>query len=171
MKHKAAIIVAAFLILMGGQARAQDNWDKYQPRTLKEITTVLAAASLKNPDVRITNGRGDEIVMSAGGFPSQVKVLYTGSSRKVSERKKEVIIAWLRTYGKPPEYLSLFETEYLFTEDSIQYWLPVQKQVAAYFDKELHKGSPVNLYLVWIGARKEQGQAEHVFLVNEFEKQ
>ncbi len=149
---------------------AQDNWDKYKPRTLKEITTDLAEASFKNPDVLITDSKGGSIVLSADTFPSQVKVVYTGSSQKVSDKKKEIIAAWLKTYGKPQEYLNLFETEYLFTESSIEYWLPVQKQVASFFEKELQKRDKVNLYVAWVGARKESGGIDHVFLVNEFEK-
>jgi hypothetical protein len=121
--------------------------------------------------VLITDSKGGSIVLSRDTFPSQVKVMYTGSSRKVSDPKKEVIAAWLKTYGKPSEYLNLFEMEYLFREGSIEYWLPVQKQVASYFEKELQKRDKVNLYVVWVGARKESGVVEHVFLINEFEKE
>ncbi len=170
MKHK-FLHLSAFLILMAGQAVAQNNWDKYEPRTLKEITTVLAAKHLKDPDVLIGAGKKSEIILSYQSFPSQAKVVYTSASRKVSEQKKEVIAEWLKVMGKPKDYLDMFEMEYLFTEDSVQYWLPVQKQVAAYFEKELRPNEQVNLYVVWIGARKELGQFEHVFIVNEFEKQ
>jgi len=171
MKRK-FISLTLLVVLIASQVFAQDfDWDKYKPRTLKEITTVLAEASFKDPDVLITDGKGGSIILSRDTFPSQIKVVYTGSSRKVSDKKKEVIAAWLRVYGKPQEYLNLFESEYLFTEDSKEYWLPVQKQVASYFEKELQKGNKVNLYAAWVGARKESGSVEHVFLVNEFEKE
>jgi hypothetical protein len=160
------------VFLIASQVLAQNSdWDKYKQRTLKEISTVLAEAVFKDPDVVITDGKGDSIFLSRDTFPSQVRVVYIGSSRKVSGKKKEVIAAWLRVYGRPQWYLDLFESEYLFTEDSKEYWLPVQKQVASYFEKELQKGDKVNLYIAWVGARKESGAVEHVFLVNEFEKE
>lgn len=153
------------------QVFAQAGWDNYKPRTLKEITTVLFQESLKDPDVLITNDKDGSIILSHNTFPSQVKVLYKESFRKVPDKKKEVIAAWLRVYGKPPEHLNLFELEYLFVENSTEYWLPVQKQVAAFFEKELQKGDKVNLYVAWVGARKESGSVDQVFLVNEFEKE
>jgi len=42
--------------------------------------------------------------------------------------------------------------------------------VASFFEKELQKRDKVNLYVAWVGARKESGGIDHVFLVNEFEK-
>ena len=111
------------------------------------------------------------MVLSANTFPSLVKVTYTGQSRALSAKKREVIATWLKTYGpKNPEYSHLFETELLFTEGKEEYWLPVQAQVIPYFEQELQKGENVNLYLVWVGARRDSGKIEHVFLVNEFEK-
>jgi hypothetical protein len=165
------IRVTLFVVVAASQTFAQD-WDKYKPRTLKEITTALAEASFKDPDVIITDSnKGESIVLSGNTFPSRVAAVYTGSSRKVSDKKKEVIAAWLRVFGKPSEYLKLFEAEYLFTEDEKEYWLPVQKQVAAYFEKELRKSDTVGLYAVRVGARKDSRGIEHVFLINEFEKE
>jgi hypothetical protein len=164
------LLSLAFMVMsITGQVAAQD-WDKYESRTLKEITTRLAEASFKNPDVTITDTKGGSITLSGNTFPSKVVAVYTGSSRKVSDKKKEVIAAWLRVFGKPAEYLDLFESEYLFTEDGKEYWLPVQKQVASFFEKELRKSDKVSLYVVWIGARRDSNGAEHVFLVNEFER-
>jgi hypothetical protein len=157
------------VVLTANQSSAQD-WDKYKPRSLKQITTELAEASFKDPDVFITDGKGGSIILSRDTFPSRVAAVYTGSSRKVSDKKKEVIVAWLRIFGKPAEYSDLFESEYLFTEDAKEYWLPVQKQVASYFEKELRKSDKVNLFAVWVGARRDSGGTEHVFLINEFEK-
>ena len=158
------------VLLTANQVVAQD-WDKYKPRTFKQITTELAEASLKDPDVIISNDRGESTVLSRDTFPSKVTAVYTGSSRKVSDKKEEVISAWLRVFGKPAEYSNLFESEYLFREEAKEYWLPVQKQVAAYFEKELRKSDKVTVYAVWVGARRDSAGTEHVFLVNEFEKE
>lgn len=67
------------------------------------------------------------------------------------------------------EIVDLFETELLFKENGVEYWLPVQKQVIPYFAQELKKGDQVTLFLIWIGAYKNAGSWDWVFLVNEFE--
>lgn len=109
------------------------------------------------------------IILSYNSFQSRVKVIYTGTSRKVSDQRKELISIWLKTLGKPKELLDLFETEYLFTEDKVEYWLPVQKQVASYFGEELKKGDTVTLFVAWLGARKDAKSVDYIFLTNEFE--
>jgi len=170
MKHK-IIFLALFIALFVSQASAQSSsWDLYEPRTLKEFTTTIAAKSLKKPDVLIRNDKKDvSIILSYNSFQSRVRVIYTGTSRKVSDQRKELISIWLITLGKPKELLDLFETEYLFTEDKVEYWLPVQKQVASYFGEELKKGDTVTLFVAWLGARREAKSVDYIFLTNEFE--
>lgn len=165
------IFLALFVTLFVGQTFAQSSsWDLYEPRTLKEITNTIAAKSLKNPDVLIRDDKKDvSIILSYNSFQSRVKASYTGTSRKVSDQRKEVISLWLKTLGKPKEILYLFENEYLFTEDKVEYWLPVQKQVASYFTKELKNSDTVSLFIVWLGARKDAKSVDYVFLTNEFE--
>jgi len=169
MRH-ALIFGFLFFILLTVQAFAQSNWDAYKPRTLKEITTTIADKTLKKPDVEIRDEKKDlSIILSYDSFQSRVKAVYTGSSRKVSEPRKEFIATWLKTVGKPKEYLDLFENEYLFIEDKVEYWLPAQKQVAAYFGEELKKGDTVTLMVAWLGIRKEKESLDYIFLMNEFE--
>ncbi len=65
----------------------------------------------------------------------------------------------------------MFTEEFLFTEDGIQYWLPVQSVLIKHFENEMHEGDSVDLFAAWIGATfAEPGKREHVFLVNEFEQ-
>ncbi len=121
-------------------------------------------------DVLIRNDKKDvSIILSYNSFQSRVKVIYTGTSRKVSDQRKELISIWLKTLGKPKELLDLFETEYLFTEDKVEYWLPVQKQVASYFGEELKKGDTVTLFVAWLGWRKDTYSGDYIFLTNDIE--
>ena len=61
--------------------------------------------------------------------------------------------------------------ELLFSEDGIEYWLPVQSVLIPHFKRELSKGESLDLFAAWIGVTfAEPGKREHVFLVNEFEK-
>lgn len=169
MKHK-IIFLTLFINLLASQTFAQINLDSYEPRTLKEITTIIAGNSLKNPDVLIRNEKQDvSIILSYNSFQSSAKVIYTGISRKTSNQRKEVISNWLKTYNKPKEFLDLFENEYLFTEDKVEYWLPVQNRVASYFSQELKKGDKVTVFVMWLGLRKEAKSVDYIFLMNEFE--
>jgi hypothetical protein len=172
MKHK-FICFALFSLLLASQTYAQSSsWDLYEPRTLKEITNTIAANALKNPDVLVRDDKKDvSIILSSNSFQTRAKVIYTGTSRKISDQRREVISMWLNTYGKPKELLDLFEDEYLFTEDKVEYWLPVQKKVASYFGKELKKGDTVTVLVAWLGARKEAKSVDYIFLMNEFEAQ
>ena len=63
----------------------------------------------------------------------------SGESRSVSSIRKDLIKDWLVTYSINHDHLKLFETEYLFTEGSAKYWIPVQKQLIEHFDKELKR--------------------------------
>lgn len=153
-------------------AQDQDAWKTYQPRTLDQIIKLHATKILDNPSVLMTFSDGSAAVLTHDSFPSKVKITYTGRSRSISSKRKELIKDWLiKTYGTNKEYVKLFDTEFLFTEDAVEYWLPIQSQLIQPLKEELKKGEGVILYVAWIGARKESDKIDWVFLVNEFEKE
>lgn len=155
------ISIVFVLLACYGLANGQDTWDRHKTRTLSEIVQQHSdSETLKGSDAFFT---GDE-------FPSQVRVTYTGSSRKVSTARQDHIASWTKTTGRSPEIGKLFDTEMLFIEGSVEYWLPVQRQVIPYFSKELKKGERVTLYTVWIGGYKCTGKWDWIFLVNEFDR-
>jgi hypothetical protein len=69
------------------------------------------------------------------------------------------------------EYVRLFDTEFLFTENLVEYWLPVQSPLIQHLQEVLRKGDDVTLYVAWVGAIKESSRLDWVFFVNEFEKE
>ena len=100
----ASILLTAGLVTC---ALAQDQWAKYKPRTLKQIVSIFAKASFRNPDFVMRDKGRVVMVLSANTFPSLVKVTYTGQSRVLSAKKREVIATWLKTYGpKNPDWQS-----------------------------------------------------------------
>jgi tetratricopeptide (TPR) repeat protein len=152
------------LFLITNYALAQDPWESYKPRTLKQI--------IQQHESELVTERGQAkavLIFSAEPFKSRVKVIYTGESRIVSAKRKELIVDWVKSFRYKPETADLFESELLFKEGSVEHWLPVQKQVIPYFAQELKKGDEVTLLLVWAGARRDPEQTDWVFLVNEFE--
>jgi hypothetical protein len=57
--------------------------------------------------------------------------------------------------------------ELRFTEADVEYWVPVQSPLLAYFEKELKRGDPVDLFVIWYGANLTPGQIDWGYLVND----
>jgi len=169
-----ALCPLAFVVLTNFiSAQDLDPWKKYQPRTLDQIIKDHAAKVLDDPDILMNFPDGSTAVLTRDSFTSKVKVTYTGKSRSISPKRKEIISNWLTvTYpDRRDEYLKQWDTEFLFTEHLIEYWLPVQNQLIQPLQEEIKKGDDVTLYVAWVGARKESGKVDWVFFVNEFEKE
>ena len=171
------LLVLCFSMMLGAStncAFSQDRspWEKYQPRTLDQIIKLHATKVLDNPEVLMTFSDGSTAILTNDSFPSKVMVKYTGQSRTISPKRKELIKDWMtKTYGPNREELvKLFDTEFLFTEGLVEYWLPIQGPLIQPLKDELKKGEDVMLYIAWVGARKESDTIDWVFLVNEFEK-
>lgn len=150
----------------------RDELAIYEPRTLKELTTAMPDALIKNPNVVLfDSSKNPDIRLSYNSYTSRVKAVYTGDSRKVTDRRKAVIEIWLTTLGKPKDLLELFETEFLFREDGKEYWLPVQKAAAAKLTKDVKKGDTIMLFVAWLGGRHDANGFDNVMIVNDLRKE
>jgi hypothetical protein len=169
MRRSSVLFAAAFLLLaLGQQAHGQDQfpWEQYKARTFGEIIK----ANADEVGGRDASTRDKvSIVFPGDSLPSRVRVMYTGTTRKIPAARKGHIDEWAKSLGVKPEMIALFEDEVLFVECSTEYWLPVQKQVIPYFQKELKKGDMVTLYTAFIGGRKIDGAWNWIFIVNEFQ--
>jgi hypothetical protein len=169
MRKRFVLFTAAFLLLAPGHtAKAQDAfpWEQYKARTFGEIIK-QNMDEIANRDASVRDKVG--IVLPGNSLPSQVRVVYTGTTRKISPARKTHLEEWGKTFGVKPETIALFEDEMLFIECSTEHWLPVQKQVIPYFEKELKKGDMVTLYTAFTGGRKIDGVWNWIFIVNEFQ--
>ncbi len=80
------------LFLMTNHALAQDSWERYKPRTLNQIIQQHA------PELVKVRGLEKVVsIISSDSFPSRVKAIYTGESRSVSAKKKELIFNWVKS--------------------------------------------------------------------------
>lgn len=171
MKRKSSHVVLLLALLLGGHpAYGQDTLgpqpkkartsDDYKPRTLKEL-------GAEGPDAKRLGNKEETMIVHADILPSRVRATYTGTARPLPEIKKEVLRQWARLYaGFPEGYTKPYETEMLFTEDGVEYWLAVKKDA-----RELKKGEAVNLYLIRVGAAKaSDGEWESTLLVESFRK-
>jgi hypothetical protein len=166
------------LILVGSflNVAAQDgfDYDKYKTRTLKEI--VESNSDLKSADITISkenNPQADpQIVVYGNLLHSEVKVRFMNKSRPISAERKEIIEIWKKSFKIDEKIVSFYENEYLFKEGEKEYWIPVQKQVAEYFPKELKENDLISLFIIRVGGRKlEDGKSwDWLFLSTEFEK-
>lgn len=78
MNYKPSHIALMLILLVSYRpSLAQDNWDAYKPRTLNQIIK-------QNSDPQLLLGNNGSALFSGDDFPSRVKVIYTGESRRIS---------------------------------------------------------------------------------------
>ena len=171
MKVKLAFLALAITAFSGGSSpvRAQGfPWQEFERRTLKEIVAINESEDAEDRK-RLPNQ--NRMIMRGKILSSAVRVTYVGESRFIGDERKKFIELWAGSYfSQTPGYASRYESEFLFKEANDEYWLPVQKQVASYFSKELQKGDTVDLYLIRPGGLSIKGKIDWVFLVEEFLK-
>lgn len=140
-------------------------YQEYKTRTLSEL--IEMGSDVKKTDLEDKQG----ILIQAKPFYSAIRVEYTGKSRTISSEKINLFKIWQGSLGINAKVLTLLQDEYLFKECDQEYWIPVQKQVAAYFPKELKSGDRITLYLMAVGGVKvKKNDWDFVFLTNEFKK-
>lgn len=162
------VLHAIFVLALSAGAFAQDfPYDVYDPRTLSEL------ADLQKDATSMDYGPSKKhIVVNAKPFYSAVRVTFIGTAKPLTTEEKEYLKIWQGTLGYDEKVLALFENKYLFKECDKEYWIVVQKPVAAFFPKELKTGDMVTLYLMFPGSTKFKPTDpwNHLFLVNEFRK-
>ncbi len=162
MIRRFATLVVAFFALttcVSAQAQDEDPWAKYTPAKLGEVIKAFPPS--------MQNEGGVDI----GSRPLKTRVIYSGKSRPIPADKKSLIKFWMQSNKYSEEIFKMFDEEFLFVEDSTEYWLPVQNVLIPHFKEEMRAGENVDLFAVWIGITfAEPGKRQHVFLVNEFEK-
>jgi len=156
------LVLLAFSICALAQQQEDDPWAKYTPRKLSDV---IKANSSRNMQ------RQQGVDIAIGSAPVKARVIYTGQSRPIPEDKRSLIKLWMQSNKYSEEHFQMFAEEFLFTEDGIKYWLPVQSVLIPHFRKEMSEGEHVDLFAAWIGITfAKPGKRQQVFIVNEFEK-
>ena len=133
MRRKQAILVLLVALFLssnvasgqdlspGGPKKARTAED-YKPRALKEI----AALSALEP---ASEGNSTEVV-TGDLLPSRVRVTNQASKRPISRARQKIIFNWAQRYaGDPQHYTVPYQTEFLFREAGLNYWLVVNKDL------------------------------------------
>lgn len=161
-----------FLFLAGTflTVSAQDDfpYKRYVPRTLAELDEMNMNVLKTDPNIKIPK-LGIPLFDSDFLF-SHVRVKFMNRSRPISLERKGLIYLWRQFSEVDEKIIASFENEYLFKECNTEYWLPVQKPVAAYFPRDLKEGDMVTLYLMRANAKKDNAAWTWIYLVNEFDK-
>jgi hypothetical protein len=175
MKRKPSHVVLLLVLLLGGNlVYGQDSLgpkpkkprtpDDYKPRTLKEVAAEGSGAESRG-------NKEETMTVYADILPSRVRAMRTGSVRPLPQIKKEVLRQWARLYaGSPEGYTEPYETEMLFVESGVEYWLAVKKKALPQLEREFKTGEAVNLYLIRVGAAKVSDEWELMLLVESFNK-
>jgi len=142
---------------------SKGTWDRYEPASLNHLKATL----FDYPENQI----GMTINAAAAAKPYKISGLYLGESRPVSTVKTEFIQKWWGSTLKiGEEFTNLFESELLFEVEGARYWMPVQRQVLPYFQKELTKGDSVDLYVMVLGTIDNLDEHDWIIIINEFQK-
>jgi hypothetical protein len=161
------------LFLLTFQSSAQNfDFSKYQTRTLAELVAIDTESGFKEVEKNSGEKSKGFSIFHGKPFYSAIRVTYIGTSKALVKEEKDFLKMWQSTFGYPAEILELFDNKYLFKECDKEYWIPVQKQVAAFFAKELKSGDIITIYLIFPGSLKSKptDNWNSLFLVNEFEK-
>ena len=165
MRNLILLSIVASLIGIASVAVAAQGfpWNDFKPRTLKDIVKI-DSEEIENSMQR------NSLIMHGDMLMSVVRVKYAGKRRPISNVKRELLNKWGKMLGQTDEYLSNYETDFLFTEAGTDYWLPVQKKVSSYFPKELSEGDEVDIYIIRVGGVCIKKDCDWIFLVEEYQK-
>jgi hypothetical protein len=158
MKTYFPVCILFFISLFSSVIYSQSfPYEEYKNRTLSELVEM-------DSDVVKTDYKEKQLLIHAKPFYSAIRLKYVGTSRPISAEKKNLFKLWQGSLGMDAKVLTLLENEFLFKECDKEYWIPVQKQVAAYFPKEMQQGDMITLYLMVVGGLKTTNKWEFVYL-------
>jgi hypothetical protein len=136
----------------------------YQPRTLKE-------AAARESESQSPNADDEKVIVNNNIRPSRVRVTYAGRARSLPKSKKNVLHRWAQLYaGAPEHYTRPYQSELLFNEDGVKYWLAVRKDWLAQFENQVKAGQLVDLFLIRLGGALDGDKWEALLLVEKFQK-
>jgi len=143
--------------------RARTEAD-YQRRTLKEIDEISTEFA---SDRQVA----DRAIVTSNILPSQVRMTYMGLIRPVPDRKQQVLRQWAAQYaGAMETYTKPYQSEMLFVENGIEYWLAVKSKDIPKFQQSLQAGRKVKLNVIRMGGIETSNGWEWMLLVEGFRR-
>lgn len=137
------LIILLTLVSLTFGISAQSDWNTYPVRAISELVQQEEVLGKETPK--------SDIVISAQPFPSKTVVIYTGTKRPVDGLTKSFIRLWAQAKNLPAENADQLVEEYLFREGTTEYWIPVVKSIAPFFEKELKPDDQIIIYYFYLG--------------------
>jgi hypothetical protein len=154
----------------GSENPAIFPWNDFERRSIAD----LIAINLKDdaPEAAAAAGARSKKRLSLRDnvLPSVVRATYTGKDRGIDPKRREFLEMWAATFSADENYAKLYDRELLFKENGIEHWIPAAKIILERFKHDIKAGSEVDLYLIRIGGSVDDGKADWVFLIEEFQK-
>ena len=104
------------------------------------------------------------------GFSVIVK--YQGKSRDLSQPIKMFFQIPSQAMAARKEFFANYTKEILVSENKINYWIPIQKQVFPFIEKEVKRGEAIKILIRYYGTLvgKSAKHSSPIFLMMDFEK-
>jgi hypothetical protein len=113
---------------------------------------------------------GDDDPNREALVPFSVRVIYSASVRAISSASNEALNDWARCCAGNPDHYKGYVREMRFVEDGATYWLAVEEELIADFQKDLEIGDAVELFLIRLSPREANGKRGSVLLIERFQK-
>lgn len=136
------------------------NFKAYRPATIEQIK----AEHMDH--IAVALGDASKTVFEAGVFKYRVRGIFQGGQRRIRYAVRIRVNAWARSLNLGAEIADLFIQEIQLSENGTNHWIAVQKHLVPFLERDLARGDPIYLYLVFIGVYRTRP----VFLANEFRK-
>lgn len=154
-------------VSVGEEPSDNGTWGRYQERTLAELNELTAELTSDLEDGSIYFEASPDYQ-----YPSLITITFGGEFRDITPATAGLIQMWLMTFAPqltPEQAGEIFAQEVLFLDGDQEYWFPVQSTLTPFMEDELTAGDEVLLYVVWMGAIKQEGEVQNLYLVNAYE--
>jgi hypothetical protein len=142
----ASAIVTLWGALAFGQQAGSRDWDAFDNRYASTSLSSLLAHTSQTPARR----KGDRLFVPAERY--SLCATFVGSRRAISEARRAFLADSLRAAGGDTALSRLYDQDLLVRDGKTEHWLSVQRQLLTGIHNEIRPGSPVRLYVAWLGA-------------------
>ena len=152
------------LLVTPAALTAQSEWADFKPGTFAQVIQIERV----NLDFTPSPDGSARTNITPVTWPQRVVVKYTGEHRPLSEGSQQVLRTWAFAIGHDSTFAARFTNEYLFRENGLEYWVPVQSALEHDLVAEYQPSERVALMTRWLGTFHRTGRPAWVFVANGF---
>jgi hypothetical protein len=153
------IVATVVFMATARVAIAQSGWERYAPGKLTSIIDRHRA------EIDTSKRNARSFVVSTVGFPTKATLIFAGQTRPIPADHWRLLVMWARGVGIDTTRLAFYREEWLFREDTVEHWLPLQQETAESMRTVVAKGDTVTVWAQWFGAVTRGGRTTWLFPV------